>query len=336
MSAGGLHYTSDDAPGYRRRRAGRGFMFLDLDGEPIHDDAVRDRIKGIAIPPAWTDVWISPDPRGHLQATGRDARGRKQYRYHPEWVALRDEVKFDHLLDFGAALPDVRRAVDRDLRRRKLSHDRVVATVVRLLEESLVRVGNEEYARENGSYGLTTLRQRHAHVDGAELVLVFPGKGGKRHETHVDDRRVVTAVRRLEELPGQHLFRYRDDQGDLTPVESTDVNEYLQAASGHEITAKEYRTWMGSVLAARSLAALPSPESDREARHGVKEVVTDVSHELGNTPTVCRKSYVHPGIIRAYEHGTLAARWKGSPAGSRRLSPDERRLLAFLRSEAGA
>lgn len=327
-----LRYVSDDEPGFRRRKAGRGFAFLDVHGSVIRDDAVRARIRALAIPPAWTDVWICPDERGHIQATGRDARGRKQYRYHEQWRAFRDTLKFDHLVEFGAVLPEIRRTVDHDMSRPDVSRDRVVATIVRLLELSLIRVGNEEYARDNDSYGLTTLRTRHARVRGTQLEFAFRGKSGKEHRTRVSDRRVTRAVRRLQDLPGQMLFQYLDEDGALRPVGSGDVNEYLRTASGTDVTAKEYRTWMGSVLAAAGLAGLPAPESPAAARQGLKEVLTAVSRELGNTPAVCRASYVHPAVIAAYEDGTLADRWAEIPARSTRyLLADERRLLGLLR-----
>ena len=328
----GLRYTSDEQPGLRRRRAGRGWVVLGPDGNAVRDDAVRTRVRMLAIPPAWTDVWISRDPRGHIQATGRDARGRKQYRYHADWRAFREQLKFDHLLEFGAVLPAVRRRVDDDLSRSDFSLDRVVATVVRLLELSLIRVGNEEYARTNQSYGLTTLRARHARVEGAELVFAFRGKSGKEHRTRVHDRRIARAVRRLQELPGQMLFQYVTPDGTLCPVDSSDVNDYLRNASGADITAKEYRTWMGSVMAASGLAALPPPETATEAREGLKLVLAEVSAELGNTPTVCRASYVHPTVIETYEDGTLPERWTATRARTTRLlTADERRLLALLK-----
>jgi DNA topoisomerase I len=327
-----LQYVSDEEPGIRRRRAGRGFMYLDRGGHPIRDDAVRQRIRALAIPPAWTDVWIAPDPDGHIQATGRDARGRKQYRYHNDWREFRDRLKFEHLLEFGAVLPAIRRRVDRDMARPDVSRDRVVATVVRLLELSLIRVGNEEYARDNDSYGLTTLRNRHARVNGTRLEFAFRGKSGKEHRTEVADRRVARAVKRLQELPGQHLFQCVGEDGALCPVGSSDVNEYLREVSGADVTAKEYRTWMGSVLAAGGLAALPPPQTQTEARQGLKDVIGAVSIELGNTPAVCRASYVHPTVIEEYEAGTLQDRWSMVPArSSRYLVVDERRLLALLR-----
>ena len=278
-------------------------------------------------------MWISPDPRSHIQATGRDARGRKQYRYHPAWREFRDRVKFDHLVEFGTVLPVVRRRVERDLAVREITRDRVVATIVRLLELSLVRVGNEEYARANGSYGLTTLRRMHARVEGHRLELSFRGKSGKDHRTQVEDRRVARAVPQLQELPGQVLFRYVGPDGELCPVGSSDVNDYLREVSGADITAKEYRTWMGSVLAASALAELPAPTSPTDARRSLMEVLRVVSADLGNTPAVCRASYVHPAVIAAFEEGSLGERWQAaSGRGSRTLTADERRFLSFLRS----
>jgi DNA topoisomerase-1 len=328
-----LQYVSDDEPGIRRRRAGRGFVYVDAGGRRVDDAVTVARIRALAIPPAWTDVWISPDPAGHIQATGRDARGRKQYRYHDEWREFRDRVKFDHLLEFGALLPRVRRQVDRDMAGADVSRDRVVATIVRLLELSLIRVGNEEYARDNGSYGLTTFRNRHARVHPNHLEFVFRGKSGKEHRTRVADRRVARAVKRLQELPGQLLFQYVGEDGAICPIGSADVNDYLREVARADVTAKEYRTWMGTVLAARALAALPAPITVTEMRSGLKEVLGAVSRDLGNTPAVCRASYVHPRVIEAYEDGTLPERWNAVDArGSRVLTADERRLLAFLRT----
>jgi DNA topoisomerase-1 len=327
-----LRYASDEEPGLRRRRAGRGFALVGPDGKPVRDAAMRARVRALAIPPAWTDVWICADPDGHVQATGRDARGRKQYRYHAEWREFRDRLKFEHLAQFGAVLPKVRRQVDRDLRRPDVSRARVVATIVRLLEVSLIRVGNEEYARENNSFGLTTLRARHARVSGPHLEFAFRGKSGKEHRTRVEDRRVARAVKRLQDLPGQLLFQYVGEHGGLCPVDSADVNAYLREVSGADITAKEYRTWMGSVLAASRLAALPPPATVAESRAGLKDVVAEVSKELGNTPAVCRASYVHPIVIEAYEDGSLPERWSSVDARTTHLmTADERRFLALLR-----
>jgi len=327
-----LEYVSDEDPGITRRRAGRGFVYRDPRGVRLAEPSTLERVRAIAVPPAWTDVWIAPTADGHIQATGRDARGRKQYRYHPAWREFRDQVKFEHLRSFGAVLPSIRRQVASDLASDGVSRDRVIATVVRLLELSLIRVGNEEYARANGSYGLTTLRARHLHVEGSQLEFVFRGKSGKEHRARVSDRRVARAVRLLQDLPGQRLFQYLDDEGGLCPVGSADVNAYMRGAAGADVTAKEYRTWMGTVLAASRLAALPAPQSAAEARDGLKSVIGTVSRDLGNTPAVCRASYVHPRVITAFEEGSLNEQWASlSRRGSRQLGADERRLLAFLR-----
>jgi DNA topoisomerase IB len=276
-------------------------------------------------------VWICASPNGYLQATGRDARGRKQYRYHADWRAFRDQVKFDRLGAFGLALPDVRRTVATDLTPRKLTREQVLATVVRLLETTLVRVGNEEYARANDSYGLTTLRNVHVKGSASRLRLVFKGKSGKAHEVGIDDPRVARVVRACKDLPGQHLFEYRDDDDVLQVVQSNDVNDYLRDATGIDVTAKDFRTWAGTTMAAAMLADLPVPETDREAAHGLAEMAREVSGVLRNTPAVCRASYVHPRVIGLYEDGTLPRRWaRASARGPRGLVADERRLLALL------
>jgi DNA topoisomerase-1 len=327
-----LAYVSDAEPGLGRKRAGRHFRYVRPDGTPVRDRAAIERIRALAIPPAWTDVWICPSPSGHLQATGRDARGRKQYRYHADWSEFRDRVKFERLGDFGVALPRIRRTVAADLKRPALDCEKVLATVVRLLETTLVRVGNEEYARSNESYGLTTLRNGHVRQSAAGMRLVFKGKSGTRHEVKVEDRRVARILRRCQELPGQNLFEYQGDDGELHVVQSGDVNDYLRAAAGIDVTAKDFRTWTGTVLAASFLAALPPPESEREARHEVAEMARVVSDELRNTPAVCRKSYVHPLVVDEYEQGTLPERWDAASSTSPRgLDANERRLLGLLK-----
>jgi len=288
-------------------------------------------VRALAIPPAWEDVWICASPAGYLQATGRDARGRKQYRYHADWRAFRDEVKFERLGDFGAVLPCVRRKVATDLALPGLSRERVLATIVRLLETTLVRVGNEEYARANDSYGLTTLRNSHVKPASRGLDLVFKGKSGKRHEVTISDPRVARTVRACKDLPGQHLFEYRNDDGTLQVVQSGDVNEYLRTVSGIDITAKDFRTWTGTCMAASMLAAFPVPDTERAAVRGVAEMAREVSAVLRNTPAVCRTSYVHPLVIELYESGDLPALWsRASVRGPRGLHADERRLLALL------
>jgi len=296
----GLRYVSDDRPGIRRRRAGKGFRYLRPDGTTVSDEPTLKRIKSLVIPPAWTDVWIAIDPRGHIQATGRDARGRKQYRYHPRWRAVRDETKYERMIAFGEAIPDIRQRVQRDLARPGLPREKVLATVVRLLEMTLIRVGNEEYARENRSYGLTTLRNRHVAVEGTRLRFTFRGKSGKQHEVSLRDRRLAGVMRRLQELPGQEVFQYIDEDGHRASIDSDDVNAYLHEISGEAFTAKDFRTWAGTVLCAVTLRELEAAASPTEAKHNVVQAIKQVSQQLGNTPAVCRSCYVHPAIIDTY------------------------------------
>jgi DNA topoisomerase I len=303
----GLRYTTDEQPGIRRRRKGRGFSYVDRDGEPIHDKNELRRVQRLAIPPAWTDVWISPSPLGHIQATGRDARGRKQYRYHERWREVRDEAKYGRLSDFAKALPRIRERIDSDLALSGIPRERVLATAIRVLEETFMRVGNVEYARANGSFGLTTLRSKHVDVDGSRIVFRFRGKSGKDHEVDVRDRRLARVVARLEQLPGQELFQYLDDDGELRTIGSEDVNAYLREISDEDLSAKDFRTWAGTVLAARALAELGPAKNDRTARQRVIQAVDVVAARLGNTRAVCRKCYVHPGVLEAYSAGDLPA-----------------------------
>lgn len=326
--AAGLRFSSDAAPGIRRRRAGRGWLYLGPDGTRITDPRELDRIRALVIPPAWTDVWINPDRRGHLQATGRDARGRKQYRYHPDWRSVRDEDKFSRLIAFGHALPDLRGRVADDLTLPGLPRDKVLATMVRLLDESLIRVGNEEYARDNGSFGLTTLHNDHVAVDGAKLLFTFRGKSGAWHEIDVRDPQVARIVRRLQDLPGQELFQYRDAAGELCSLDSSDVNDYLREIVGEAFTAKDFRTWAGTVLAASALRQLGPGETDTERKANVVSAIDSVAARLGNTRAVCRSSYIHPAIFAGYEDSSLCQ--FTHRGGSRRLSPDERMTLAYL------
>jgi DNA topoisomerase I len=325
-----LRYTTDCDAGIRRRRAGRGFTYVTGDGEAVRDEATLSRIRALAVPPAWTDVWICRDPSGHLQATGRDARGRKQYRYHAAWRELRDREKFDGLLEFGEALPSIRRRIDADLRRADLSREAVLATVAALLDETLVRVGNEEYAKANASYGLTTLRTRHVRVGRDAVRFVFKGKSGLAHDVTLHDRRLARAVRSCHQLPGQLLFQYRDAD-ELHAVHSHDVNEYLRAAAGLDVTAKEFRTWRATALAAADLGTRPVPIRPSVASRVTRSVVECVAERLGNTPAVCRASYIHPGVLTAFESGDLARWWEVTPPRRARLDPDERRLLVVLR-----
>jgi DNA topoisomerase-1 len=328
----GLRYATEEQPGIRRRRSGRGFAYLDRDGAPVRDAGELRRIKRLAIPPAWTDVWISPTPLGHIQATGRDARGRKQYRYHERWREVRDEAKYDRLIDFAKALPRIRERLDADLARPGIPRERVLATAVRILEETFMRVGNVEYARANGSFGLTTLRARHVDVDGARIVFRFRGKSGKDHEVDVRDRRLARVVARLEQLPGQELFRYRDDAGELRTIGSDDVNEYLREVSQEDLSAKDFRTWAGTVLAARALAELGPARNERVAQKRVVQAIDVVAARLGNTRAVCRKCYVHPGVLDAYAAGALPAALR-RPERARKghgLSTHEAAVAAIL------
>jgi DNA topoisomerase-1 len=299
----GLRYVSEALPGFRRRRAGRGFVYLDAEGRRVRDPETLRRIRALVIPPAWRDVWISSAPTGHIQAVGRDARGRKQYRYHARWRAVRDETKYTRMLAFARALPRIRARVAEDLARPGLPREKVLATVVRLLETTLIRVGNEEYARANKSFGLTTLRARHVDVAGSEICFEFRGKGGKPHAVGVRDPRLARIVRRLQDLPGQELFQYLDDNGVRRTIDSADVNAYLNEIAGEEFTAKDFRTWAGTVLAALALAEVRGFETAREARRNVVRAIERVAARLGNTPAICRKSYVHPEVLGAYLDG---------------------------------
>ena len=322
----------DDLPGFTRRSSGKNFVYLDVDGTAIRDEEIVTRIKALAIPPAWTKVWICPATNGHMQATGRDAKGRKQYLYHPEWRNQRDAAKFEHLAEFGQRLPRLRRLVNRDLRERSLRKKRVIATIVRLLEQSLIRVGNDEYAKENESYGLSTLKNRHAFVKGDDLVLQFRGKSGIYHAVKVTDRRVARTVQRCQDLPGQRLFRYYDENGELRDVRSEDVNEYIQQSIGPNFSAKDFRTWAGSAFALSILSRLDYPASKRQARQEIGTAVKQVAQVLGNTPAVCRKSYIHPAILEEFVAGRLTP--PETPVNqllSRSgLSFSERELLRFL------
>ena len=316
----GLRYASGAEPGIRRRRAGRGFTYTVPGGKRLTDRATLDWIRRLAIPPAWTDVWICTTKNGHLQATGRDARGRKQYRYHPRWRAQRDASKYDRMLAFGKALPRIRQRVARDLHRPGLPRERVLAAVVRLLERTGVRVGNEEYARDNQSYGLTTLRDRHARVGSKRIRFRFRGKGGKAGEVEVSDARLARVVGRCQDLPGQELFAYVDEAGDVRSVGSGDVNDYVREISGHDFTAKDFRTWAATVRAARALAGQEPARSDALARRNVSRAIEEVAAWLGNTPAVARKSYVDPSVIDAY--------LEGASLGAR---PSEAAVLSLLR-----
>ena len=333
--AAGLHYTSDTRPGIRRKRAGKGFSYRDSDGQPVRDATTLRRIRRLAIPPAWTDVWISPDPLGHLQATGRDARGRKQYRYHERWREIRDENKYGRMLEFARALPLIRARTGEDLARPGLPREKVLAAVVRLLERTLIRVGNEEYARENSSFGLTTMRTRHVTVAGSRIRFRFRGKSGVEHEVKLVDRRLATIVGRCQELPGQELFRYQDEDGTPHAVGSDEVNAYLREISGADFTAKDFRTWAGTVLAARALQELEAFDTETQAKQNVLRAIESVAKRLGNTRAICRQCYVHPAIIDAYLDGSLARvltdRADEELKDLAELSGEEAAILALLR-----
>ncbi|MHB2169487.1 DNA topoisomerase IB [Alsobacter sp. R-9] len=336
MSAG-LVYVNDGEPGLRRRRAGKGFVYRDDRGRPVRDEAALARIRSLAIPPAWTDVWICPSERGHIQATGRDARGRKQYRYHPRWREIRDSAKFDHMMAFAAALPALRQRVAADMARKGLPREKVLATVVHLLESTLIRVGNPDYARQNGSYGLTTLRDRHVAVEGGELRFAFKGKSGRTWRLSVRDRRIARIVKACQDVPGQHLFQYIDEDGARQPVGSSDVNAYLREATGRDITAKDVRTWHGTVLAALALREFEQLDPDARTKKSVKAAIERVAARLGNTPTICRKCYVHPHVVDAYLEGSLLAEVseeieEGLAEEGTALRPEEVALLDLLRA----
>jgi DNA topoisomerase-1 len=333
----GLTYVSDTEPGLRRQRSGKGFSYLGRDGSRIADKRVLERIHRLAIPPAWTDVWVCASANGHIQATGRDARGRKQYKYHPRWREVRDSTKFEHMLEFAASLPRIRRRLSKDLSARGLPRKRVLATVVYLLENTLIRVGNSDYAKQNNSFGLTTLRDGHVDVNGGELRFEFKGKSGKVWKLRMRDRRIAKVVKSCQELPGQHLFQYIDDDGERQQVTSTDVNDYLRDIAGADITAKDFRTWSGTVLAAMALSEFESFDSEAGAKRNVKAAIEKVAARLGNTPTICRQCYVHPEIVNAYLDGSLLLLLTAEAESVLktklgRLSPEEAAVLSMLRS----
>src|SRR5256714_2054636 len=316
----GLRYVNDTLPGIRRRRAGSGFVYRDANGERLRDAHEIARIRSIVIPPAWSDVWICPRADGHLQAVGRDARGRKQYRYHPRWRAVRDRTKYDRMVAFAKALPRIRRRVRADLRQPGLSREKVLATVVQLLESTQIRIGNEEYARDNRSYGLTTMRDHHVEVSSTRLRFRFRGKSGKMREIAVTDRRLARIVRRCQEIPGQELFQYIDESGETRSVDSGDVNDYLREIAGADFTAKDFRTWAGTVLACASLRRLATARTKNDARKNVVRAIAEVAERLGNPPAVCRKAYIHPRVfdryLEAYAAG-LTVRSAGFPAAGK-------------------
>ena len=330
----GLHYTIDSRPGIRRIRKGKAFQYVGPDGRVIRAADELRRIASLVIPPAWEDVWISTDPRGHLQAVGRDARGRKQYRYHPKWREVRDETKYYRLIGFAAALPAIRRRTARDLRSRRLTRDKVLAAVVQLLEKTLIRVGNDEYAKDNRSFGLTTLRDGHVDVKGARVRFAFRGKSGVEHDIRLDDRRLARTIKACRDLPGYDLFQYVDDAGKRHAIGSSDVNDYLHAITGKDYTSKDFRTWAGTVLAAQTLCEIEAFASDAQAKRNIIRAVESVAKRLGNTRAVCRKCYIHPAILDSYLDGSILkalAEHNGRAASKPGdLTPAEAAVLGLL------
>ncbi|HWX48762.1 MAG TPA: DNA topoisomerase IB [Roseomonas sp.] len=339
--AAGLRYVSDEMPGITRRRSGSGFSYRDAGGKPVRDKAALQRIRSLAIPPAWTEVWICPHADGHIQATGRDAKGRKQYRYHPDWRTARDATKFQHIMDFARCLPALRARVQQDMQARGLGREKVLATVVHLLDTTLIRVGNEDYAQANKSYGLTTLRDRHVAIEGSALRFAFRAKSGKEWRLSIRDRRVAKVVRACQDLPGQDLFQYVDEAGERQSIDSADVNDYLRAVTGRDITAKDFRTWAGTVLAAMALAEFERFDTQAAAKRNVKAAIERTAARLGNTPAICRKCYVHPEVLESYMDGALLVQVRREVEAELReelseLKPEEAAVLAFLRKRLAA
>jgi DNA topoisomerase-1 len=336
----GLRYVSDASPGITRHAARNGFDYRRPDGGLVRDIETLRRIRSLAIPPAWTEVWICPDPNGHLQATGRDARGRKQYRYHPRWREVRDEAKYTKLLIFARVLPLIRARVDADLKRRGLPREKVLAAVVRLMEMTLIRIGNAEYAKTNKSFGLTTLRDRHVVVEGGHIHISFQGKSGKRHESDINDRRLARIVKDCRDLPGYELFQYIGEDGQRHDVDSADVNEYLREITGEDITAKDFRTWAATHLAAQALREFELFDSGAKRKKAIVDAVKKVAQHLGNTPAICRRSYIHPAILDGYMDGTLLHSLAEAAAAYLEenihgMTPEEAAVTAFLRLRLG-
>lgn len=323
-----LRYVNDHEPGIRRKRAGKGFSYLAPDGSKITDAALLERIKSLAIPPAYKEVWICLTPDGHIQATGRDEKGRKQYRYHPRWNEIRDQTKFDRMIAFGEALPAIRQRVEQDLALPGMPREKVLATVVALLGTTFIRVGNEEYARSNESFGLTTMHDEHVEVSGASVRFEFRGKSGKAHVIDLKDKRLAKIIMKSQELPGEHLFQYKDESGAVRAVTSSDVNAYLREISGQDFSAKDFRTWGGTTLALLALTELDPAENKTALKKNLNQMVKQVSLQLGNTTTVCRKYYIHPRVIETYSAGKLAPFTGEIPAG---LTAQEAALLTLLR-----
>ena len=333
----GLSYVSDEKPGITRRRNGKGFAYRDRDGKALRDEDTLARIASLAIPPAYEDVWICPSANGHIQATGRDAKGRKQYRYHPKFREVREATKYEHMLEFAHSLPAIRKRIAKDAAKSGMPREKVLAAIVTLLETTLIRVGNDDYAKDNKSYGLTTLKARHVAVKGGELRFKFKGKSGKEWNLGIRDRRIAKIVRDCQELPGQDLFQYLDEEGERRTISSTDVNEYLREITGKDVTAKDFRTWAGTVLAALALAEFEVFDSDARAKKNLREAIERVASRLGNTPTICRKCYIHPEVVHSYLQGEMLLEAKKKvekelkdDLGS--LKPEEAAVLSLLES----
>jgi DNA topoisomerase I len=327
----GLRYVSDEEPGITRKRKGKVFIYLDARGKQVRNETTLERIRKLAIPPAYEDVWICADAEGHIQATGRDARGRKQYRYHPRWSEVRDAKKYERMIAFGSMLPRLRKRIDAHMRRTGLGRRKVLATIVHLLDTTLIRIGNADYARANESYGLTTLRNRHVAATASELRFEFKGKSGKMWRLKVRDRRIARIVRQIQELPGQQLFQYIDRSGAMRGVTSSDVNDYLREIADEPISAKDFRTWAGTVLAAMELGECEAFTSATAAKKNVREAIARVAARLGNTPTICRKCYVHPLVLDTYVAGELRERMRRTGRAPVGLEPEEAAVLAFLK-----
>jgi DNA topoisomerase I len=332
--AAGLRYVDDNKPGIRRLRRGSAFYYVGVNGKLIRNQEELRRIRSLVIPPAWTDVWVCPDPSGHLQATGRDARGRKQYRYHPRWREVRDETKYYRMISFAQALPDIRRRTAADMRGTRLSREKVLAAVVQLLEKTLIRVGNDEYAKENHSFGLTTMRDGHVAVKGAKVRFVFRGKSGVEHDIDLNDRRLARTIKACRDIPGYDLFQYYDEDGERHAIDSGEVNAYLKEIAGQDFTSKDFRTWAGTVLAAQLLKDFQHFASDTEAKRNIVKAVESVAKRLGNTRAVCRKCYIHPAVFDAYLDGsmlkTVAQRAQRVARDASHLSEGEAAVLGLL------
>ena len=333
----GLKYVSDSNPGYRRRKSGRGFIYTNPKGEKVSDPELLERFRQLVIPPAWRDVWICPDRKGHIQVTGRDQKGRKQYIYHPDWEEIRNSTKFYRMIDFAAAIPLIRKTVDEDLSKRGLTREKVLALIIDLMEKTLIRVGNQEYAKLNDSYGITTLKDEHVDVNGSSIEFLFKGKSGKQWIVNIKDRRLARLVKQCQDLPGQEVFSYIDEEGKLKTVDSFEVNEYIRQISGQDFSAKDFRTWNGTVIAAVHLFNLGPPENEKDEKRKVQETIKAVSAELINTPAICRKYYIHPDILTAFSDGTLFSEMKkvvNKETKANGLRAEEKAVLRILQSKA--